>query len=94
MAAFDIGCIWNFQRGTGRAESFKNLVTFLFAALDQKPAINYVDMPEQMRSQYQYFTRADQRNLREAGYRGEFMSAKQAVTRYVHDYLSKEDRYR
>jgi ADP-L-glycero-D-manno-heptose 6-epimerase len=83
-----------FNVGTGRAESFKNLVTFLFAALDRKPSIEYVDMPEQIRAQYQYFTQSDQRRLREAGYVAEFMAPEQAVARYVKDYLSKSDRYR
>jgi ADP-L-glycero-D-manno-heptose 6-epimerase len=83
-----------FNVGTGRAESFKNLITFLFAALDRKPNIKYVDMPEQIRSQYQYFTQADQRQLGEAGCSVEFMAPKQAVTRYVKDYLTKDDRYR
>ena len=83
-----------FNVGTGKAESFKNLVTFLFAALDRKVNIEYVDMPEEMRSQYQYFTQADERNLRGAGYSAAFMTPKQAVTRYVQDYLSKDDRYR
>ena len=83
-----------FNVGTGRAESFKNLVTFLFTALNQKPNIEYVDMPDRIRSQYQYFTQADQRQLREAGFAAEFMAPKLAVERYAKDYLSKDDRYR
>jgi ADP-L-glycero-D-manno-heptose 6-epimerase len=83
-----------FNVGTGRAESFKTLVKCLFEALDRNANINYVEVPEQMRSQYQYFTQADQRNLRAAGYSAAFMTAKQAITRYVQDYLSKDDRYR
>jgi ADP-L-glycero-D-manno-heptose 6-epimerase len=83
-----------FNVGTGRAESFKYLVAYLFAGLDREPNIEYVDMPEQIRSQYQYFTQADQRRLREAGYSAEFMAPEQAVTRYVKDYLVKDDRYR
>ena len=31
----------------------------MFAAMGRKPNIEYVDMPEQIRGQYQYFTQSD-----------------------------------
>jgi ADP-L-glycero-D-manno-heptose 6-epimerase len=83
-----------FNVGTGRAETFKTLVECLFEALDHSAKVNYIEIPEQMRSQYQYFTQADQRNLRAAGYSAAFMTPRQAITRYVQEYLSKDDRYR
>jgi ADP-L-glycero-D-manno-heptose 6-epimerase len=45
-----------FNVGTGKAESFRDMITAMFKALGRAPNIEYVDMPEQIRGQYQYFT--------------------------------------
>lgn len=50
--------------GSGQARSFKDIVT----AVDPKLPIEYVDMPADIRGQYQYFTQADLTKLRAAGY--------------------------
>src|SRR3954467_2772579 len=47
-----------FNVGTGKARSFRDLITALFRSLGQKPKIEYVDMPDNIRGQYQYFTEA------------------------------------
>lgn len=83
-----------FNVGTGTARSFRDLMTAMFAALGRKPAIDYVDMPVQIRDSYQYFTRAETRNLRGAGYNADFMPLEDAVKRYVAHYLDRADRYR
>jgi ADP-L-glycero-D-manno-heptose 6-epimerase len=83
-----------FNVGTGKAESFRAVIGAMFAALDRAPNIDYVDMPEAIRGQYQYFTQAEMENLRRAGYDGQFTPLATAVTRYVRDYLDAADRYR
>jgi ADP-L-glycero-D-manno-heptose 6-epimerase len=80
--------------GTGRAESFRDLITAMFAALGRAPNIAYVDMPETIRDSYQYFTRASVENLRRAGYNAGFTPLADAVRRYVASYLDTPDRYR
>lgn len=82
-----------FNAGTGKARSFRDMIVSMFRALGMLPNIEYVDMPENIRGQYQYFTEADVRNLREAGYNAGFMSLEDAVTRYVTGYLDQADRY-
>src|SRR3954471_4266703 len=47
-----------FNVGTGKARSFRDLVTAVFRALKLEPKIEYIDMPEKIRGQYQYFTEA------------------------------------
>ena len=80
--------------GTGRAESFRDLISSMFAALGRPEAIVYVDMPAAIRDSYQYFTRASIENLRRAGYNAGFTHFKDAVKRYVKSYLDTADRYR
>src|SRR3569623_799441 len=47
-----------FNVGTGKARSFRELMLTAYAALGTRPNIDYVDMPEQIRGSYQYFTGA------------------------------------
>ena len=83
-----------FNVGTGKARSFRDLMTAVFAALGKQPNIEYVDMPEAIRDTYQYFTQAEMRNLRRAGFSANFLTLEDAVKRYVRQYLDRADRFR
>jgi ADP-L-glycero-D-manno-heptose 6-epimerase len=83
-----------FNVGTGKARSFKDLITAMYAAMGAKPNIEYVDMPDEIRSQYQYFTQAEVANLQRAGYNAGFPPLEDSVRRYVTQFLDREDRYR
>jgi len=83
-----------FNVGTGRARSFRDLMTAMFAALGTAPKIDYVEMPETIRDSYQYFTQAEMNNLRRSGYTREFMTLEAAVKDYVGRYLDSADRFR
>jgi ADP-L-glycero-D-manno-heptose 6-epimerase len=83
-----------FNVGTGKARSFRDLVTAVFRALKLEPKIEYVDMPEKIRGQYQYFTEAKVDHLRRAGYNAGFTSLEDGVTRYVTQFLNTADCYR
>ena len=48
-----------FNVGTGKARSFKDLMLAAYAALGSRPNIEYIDMPEQIRGSYQYFTQSE-----------------------------------
>ena len=63
-------------------------------ALGREPDIDYVDMPEAIRNQYQYFTQAKVENLRRAGYNAGFTPLEEGVYRYVTLFLNQPDRYR
>lgn len=73
--------------------SFRALVEALFEAVERKPNIRYVPMPEALRERYQYFSRASMNNLRAAGYKAPFAPVGDGVARYV-KYLNSVDRYR
>lgn len=83
-----------FNMGTGQARSFADLAKAVFAALGKEPNIRYIDTPENIRAQYQYFTEAKMARLRAAGYSKPFTSLEAGITRYVQDFLHTDDPYR
>ncbi|MGY4480756.1 ADP-glyceromanno-heptose 6-epimerase [Bradyrhizobium sp. USDA 3364] len=83
-----------FNVGTGTARSFRDLIVSAYGALGLKPNIEYVDMPEQIRGSYQYFTESVVDRLARAGYNGGFTRLEDAVGTYVKGFLDRADRYR
>jgi ADP-L-glycero-D-manno-heptose 6-epimerase len=83
--------------GAGNARSWNDLVKAVFAAMGKKPnpvpsgveGIEYIDMPESIRNQYQYYTCADTTKLRKAGYKKPIKDLESTVAEYVRDYLLK-----
>lgn len=75
--------------GTGKAQTFLNLVNALFRALGKKSKINFIDMPNRIKEKYQYFTQADITNLRNIGYKETFYELEDGVLDYVKNYLSR-----
>ena len=75
--------------GTGEACTWNELARCLFAAVGRPLNIEYIEMPEALKDRYQYFTQADMRKLRQAGYRKPFMKLEDAVKDYV-GYLARE----
>ena len=83
-----------FNVGTGTPRSFRELMLAGYAASGTKPAIEYVEMPDNMRAGYQYFTQASMGRLLAAGYNGGFTPPEEAVRQYVTGFLDKPDPYR
>lgn len=82
-----------YNLGTGTARTFEDLVKATFAGLDMEPNIRYIDMPEDIRDKYQYYTEASMQKLRDTGYDNDFYSLEEGVNDYVRNYLSKEKIY-
>ena len=78
-----------YNAGTGIARNFNDLVKATFSAINTPPEIEYIDMPEDLRETYQYFTEATMDKIRAAGYTQNFYSLEEGVTDYVSNYLSK-----
>lgn len=72
-----------FNLGTGKARTFLDLGHALFRALGKEPNIQFVDMPENLKNQYQYFTEANMMKLRSAGFTKEFTSLEGGIQKYV-----------
>lgn len=79
-----------FNVGTGKAQTWIELVTALFDAVGKPVNIEFVDMPENIREKYQYFTEADLAKIRNAGYNKNIMNVHDGVSDYVKNYLLKD----
>ena len=79
--------------GTGKARTFNDVAKATFAALDKEPKIRYIDLPDDLKDAYQYFTEASVLKLKHAGYEAPFTSLEDGVNDYVRNYLSKKEYY-
>ncbi len=79
-----------YNLGTGQARTFLDLAKATFAAMNKKPAIEFIDTPADIRDKYQYFTEANMKKLRIAGYNKPFTSLEAGVEDYVRRFLTKE----
>lgn len=77
-----------YNLGTGKARSFADLAFSTYAGLDLRPSVEYIDMPEDIRNKYQYFTQADMQKLINAGYTDEFYTLEKGIDDYVRNYLA------
>lgn len=82
-----------YNLGTGKARAFAELADATFSAMGKEPLIEYIDMPEDIRDKYQYFTEADMTKLRGAGYEEDFYTLEEGVADYVKNYLAKKAYY-
>ena len=79
--------------GTGKARTFKDLVTAIFKSLRKEPVIEFIDTPVDIRDKYQYFTEADMTKLSNAGYKEDFYSLEKGVETYVKNFLIENKYY-
>lgn len=77
-----------FNLGTGKARTFFDLSKAIFVAMNLEPAIDFAEMPEEIRDKYQYFTEANMKRLREAGYEKKFTELEDGIGEYVQGYLN------
>ncbi len=82
-----------FNLGTGHARSWNDLAAAMFAAMNVPTNIIYIDMPESIQKQYQYFTEADMQKLRDAGYARPFQKLEDSVRDYAANYLMETNPY-
>lgn len=82
-----------FNVGTGRARTYLDLAHAVCDAAGRPRAVEFVDMPERLRGQYQSFTEAATARLRAAGFPGQFTPLEDGIRRYVQDHLSQPDPY-
>ena len=83
-----------FNVGTGNATSYNVVAQSVARTMGLDPVIEYIDMPDSVRHQYQYFTQADLTKLRSVGYDAPFASVPEGVEQYVGGYLMGSDIYR
>ncbi len=89
-------CVWLMEHqptsglynaGTGEGRTFVDLAKGLFSAIDKPADIQFIDTPIDIRNKYQYFTQADTKKLRAAGYSTPFTSLDDGIKEYVTEFL-------
>jgi ADP-L-glycero-D-manno-heptose 6-epimerase len=83
-----------FNVGTGVSRTYQDLAFAVCDAAGVERKVDYVDMPDALRSQYQSFTCARIDRLRAAGFTAPFLSLEDGVSSYVRDYLRAPNPYR
>lgn len=83
-----------FNLGTGQARSFVDLMHAIGSALNKPVKIEFVDMPESIRPNYQYFTQAKMQKIQARGYQAAFHTLEAGTADYVQTYLTNQDLYR
>lgn len=76
-----------FNVGAGKARTWNDLANAVFSAMNVPLKINYIDMPEDIRGHYQYYTEADMTKLKNAGCPVVCRSIEDGVRDYVLRYL-------
>lgn len=79
--------------GTGVARTFNDLAAASFLALNKPCRIDYIDMPDDLISNYQYYTVASMDKLTSAGYGKPFTPLEESVRFFVQNYLTADDIY-
>lgn len=83
-------CHGLYNIGSGKAETWNELVKAVFKAMGKEENIEYIDMPEHLKGKYQYYTCADMSKMRAANYTEKVMSLEEAVKDYICNYISRE----
>lgn len=78
--------------GSGEAHTWLDLVRPIFKALNAPERIEFIDMPDTLRSKYQYYTCAQINKIRSTGYTAPITDLAEAVTDYVTNYLVSDQR--
>ena len=76
-----------FNLGSGQANTWLTLANALFSAMELDSKIEFVDMPESIRPNYQYYTKASIEKLRSTGYESTVTPLEKAVADYTKNYL-------
>jgi ADP-L-glycero-D-manno-heptose 6-epimerase len=73
--------------GFGTARSWLDLASAVFSSLNKPLHINWLDMPDNIKGQYQYFTEADMTTWKALGMSSPQWNLEEAIKDYVRNYL-------
>lgn len=77
-----------FNVGSGNARTWLDVAHAMFAAMGKEARIEFIDMPKELKDQYQYFTQANIKKLQSAGFdTSQNTSLESAITEYVQQHL-------
>jgi ADP-L-glycero-D-manno-heptose 6-epimerase len=79
-----------YNMGTGQANTWRDFVQAVFKALELPPNIKFMDLPEGLKKQYQYYTCAEMKKFQQTLPNFKFLSLEDSVADYVSNHLEKE----
>lgn len=82
-----------YNLGTSVTNSFLTLTEALFKLMNKKIRIEFIDIPQDIRHNYQYFTKASIERLRAIGYKNKFTPLKKGIQDYLKNYLENNAYY-
>ncbi len=82
-----------YNMGTGQCRSFLDLMRATFKAMGKNENIEFIDMPESIRNQYQYYTQAEMSKFKKVFPEFQFSSLEESVNDYVTQYLMTNNEY-
>lgn len=74
--------------GTGKARTYLDLAHSVLDAVGVHRKVEFIDMPQSLKGQYQNYTCADMKRLHEVGYNKPFTELEEGIRLYVQNYLS------
>lgn len=80
-----------YNMGFGKAQTWLDLAHGVFAAMNQTPKIRWLEMPEDLKNQYQYFTEAKMDHWLKQGMSAPEWSVQAGIKDYIQNYLQKQD---
>ncbi|MGE0527689.1 MAG: ADP-glyceromanno-heptose 6-epimerase [Bdellovibrionales bacterium] len=82
-----------YNMGYGQARTWLDLARATFAAMETPVKIEWIDIPENIRQQYQYYTQARMERLLAESLSRPRWSLEEGITDYVRNHLLKKDPY-
>jgi ADP-L-glycero-D-manno-heptose 6-epimerase len=80
-----------YNMGFGQARSWLDMAKPLFSALKLPLKINWLEIPDDIKNQYQYFTEANMHSWNQADMSPAQWPLEKAITDYVENHLSQND---
>lgn len=80
-----------YNMGFGAARAWLDLAEAVFSELEKPMDIEWMDVPENLRPRYQYFTQAKMDRFLSMGFSRPQWSLEAGVKDYIHSYLKKQD---
>ncbi len=82
-----------FNVGSGEARSFKEKAEIIFRNLGVRTDIRFIDLPDNLKGKYQYYTQASLNKLRALGYNQPMTSLEEGLRKYIVEHLETSDAF-
>lgn len=81
-----------YNMGTGTSRTWLDLASNLFQAMNKPMQIDWLEMPENLKNQYQYFTEANMNKWQKMGLSRPHWTLEKSIQDYVQNYLDHENK--